>query len=97
VGHATIARVAADEIEFLPGRSGCSRLKGGLETRLSQADSTSGALASSHPIVLTLYLRNGLGVERTVPTEFLRRGEGGKPALRRGVSLVLSKLPREAS
>src|SRR6185437_8702315 len=82
---------------FPPGRSGGSWLNGGLEARISRADPARATLAAGHPLVVSLHLRNGLGVARDVPTEFLRPDGDGKPALRRGVSLVLSKLPKTAN
>lgn len=49
---------------------------------------------TGRPILVALRLFNARGVERPAPTEFLRVGADGKPALRRGVSLVLSEIPR---
>jgi hypothetical protein len=45
------------------------------------------------PILVTLRLHNARGVERSAPTEFVRPASDGKPALRRGVSLVLNEIP----
>jgi hypothetical protein len=44
---------------------------------------------------VTFRLRNGLGVEQAVPTEFVRPADHGKPALRRGVGLALFEVPRD--
>ena len=48
-----------------------------------------GGLPPGRPIVITLKIRNCRGVERPVPTEFIRPSDDGKPALRRGLSLAL--------
>ena len=46
------------------------------------------------PILVTLRLYNVRGIEQSAPTEFVRAGADGKPALRRGVSLVLNEHPQ---
>ena len=54
------------------------------------------AIPPGRPIVATLRLRNDRGVEQPVPTEFLRPGDDGRPALRRGVAIVLKELPKRS-
>ena len=46
-------------------------------------------------ILVSLRLYNVRGVERSAPTEFVRAAADGKPALRRGVSLVLNEHPKD--
>lgn len=98
VGHATIARVPAAEIEF-PSTAYAYRsptLPGGLEAYLVLADVPRLPIPQGRPIMATLQLRNDRGVEQKVPTEFVRPGDDGKPALRRGVSLVLTEQPKRS-
>jgi len=94
VGHATIARVAASEIEFSPDRNRRLILPGGLSARVETAEPPIAVFRPGQPVLVTLRLHNARGVERSVPTEFVRAGADGKPALRRGVSLVLEELPK---
>jgi hypothetical protein len=94
VGHATIARVPAAEIEFPSTPYWNPTLPGGLEAHLVLPDMKRAAIPAGRPIPVTLRLRNDKGVDQTVPTEFLRPGDDGKPALRRGVSLVLTEQPK---
>jgi hypothetical protein len=94
VGHATIARVAASEIEFSPDHQRRLNLPGGLSARLETAEPPIAVFRPGQPILVTLRLYNVHGVEQSSPTEFARAGADGQPALRRGISLVLKEIPR---
>ncbi|WP_435016305.1 hypothetical protein TA3x_003869 [Tundrisphaera sp. TA3] len=94
VGHATIARVPAAEIEFPSAPYRPLMLTSGLEAHLAIPDMTRAPIPPGRPIVATLRLRNDKGVDQKVATEFLRQGTDGKPALRRGVSIVLKEIPK---
>ena len=96
VGHATIARVPAAEIEFPSTAYWNPTLSGGLEAHLVLADVPRPPIPQGQPIMATLRLRNDRGVEQKVPTEFVRPVDDGKPALRRGVSLVLTEQPKRS-
>jgi hypothetical protein len=89
VGHGTIARVAAPEIEFSPDRHRRLTLPGGLAARIETVDPSVAVFRAGQPILVALRLHNVRGVERSAPTEFIRAGADGKPALRRGLSLVM--------
>ena len=94
VGHATIARVAASEIEFSPDRDRRLTLPSGLSARIEPDELPSAVFRPGQPILVTLRIHNARGVEQSAPTEFVRAGAGGKPALRRGMALVLTEIPR---
>ncbi len=96
VGHATIARVPASEIEFSPDRYRRLNLTSGLSARLETADPSVTLFPPGQPVLVTLRLHNAHGIEQSAPTEFIRAAADGKPALRRGVSLVLNVRPRDA-
>ncbi len=89
VGHHNIARAPADEIEL--GKPNVLRwkLKGGVfaDTELVEPKKT--VFQTGQPIVVRMRLQNVTGVDRSSPTEFLRPGPDGKPALRQGVNLSL--------
>ncbi len=89
VGHATIARVPASEIEFSPDSNGRLDLANGLAARLATADPSVAVFRPGEPVPVMLRLYNVRGIEQSAPTEFIRAGADGKQALRRGVSLVL--------
>ena len=89
VGHATIARAPASEIEFPPDPYRGPSLTDGLDARLEVANPVDGGIAPGRPIVVTLKVRNCQGVDRPVPTEFIRPGDDGNPALRRGLTIAL--------
>ena len=92
VGPHGIARVPAAEIELNPGPycQGWSALPGGLDARLEPVEPPRIGYEPGQPIRVALGLRNRRGVENTAPTEFLRRGDDGRPALRRGIALAVS-------
>ncbi len=94
VGHATFARVAASEIEFSPDSHRRLTLPSGLSARIETAEPPNAVFRPGQPIVVTLRLYNVRGAEQSAPTEFVRAGADGKPALRRGVSMVLDEIPR---
>ena len=96
VGHATIARVPASEIEFSPDRTLGLNLAGGLSARLETADPSVVVFPPGQPVLVMLRLHNIRGIEQSAPTEFIRAGADGKFALRRGVSLVLNKRPDDS-
>jgi hypothetical protein len=93
VGHATIARAAAAEIEFSPDSSRRPNLPSGLSPRIEPVDATVSVFRQGQPILVELRLYNARGTERMAPTEFLRTAADGKPALRRGVSVTVSEIP----
>ncbi len=97
VGPHGIARVPAAEIEVSSVRGGPRwiALPGGLDAWLQSDKPSRIAYEPDQPIRVVLGLRNRRGVENTAPTEFLRRGDDGRPALRRGVTLAVSySVPR---
>ena len=91
VGHHTIARVPASEIEFgsryFPG----GQLKGGLTARAEAVEKPGPGFAPGQPILVALHLQNRLGVPRPGPTDLLRPAPDGKPSLRKGLTLVLRR------
>jgi hypothetical protein len=93
-GHATIARVAASEIEFSPDHRRRLTLPSGLSARLETAEPPVAVFRPGQPVFVTLRLFNARGIERPAPTEFVRAGADGKPALRRGLSLALKNVPK---
>ena len=95
IGHATVARVPASEIEFSPDRYRRLNLTSGLSARLETADPSVTVFPPGEPVFITLRLHNAHGIEQSAPTEFIRAGADGKPALRRGVSLALNVRPRD--
>jgi hypothetical protein len=94
-GPGTIARLPASEIAFPDSnyRSGASPR--GLGVQVRRSDTTQPSYTSGGPVLVTFLLRNGLGVDRTAPTEFTRPSADGKPALRRGIDLLLFDLPSD--
>jgi hypothetical protein len=95
VGHATIARALASEVEFPPDDFGWRSLPDGLDARLELSSPVDGGIPPGRPVSVTLKIRNRRGVERPVPTEFLRPADDGKPALRRGLTLALFSVAQE--
>jgi hypothetical protein len=49
-------------------------------------------LADKSPLVVRLSIRNRLGVPQTLPTQFVVKSNDGKPAIRPGMSITLSRL-----
>ena len=85
VGHHVIARVPASEIELSDGRftyNTWGRLPAGLDARVEPVEAPTAGYEPGRPILMALRIRNRRGVEHAAPTEFLRRGAGGPPALR---------------
>ena len=71
--------------------------RGAWSPRRVLVDPRKTAYQPGQPIVVTLRLQNRSGVDRSSPTEFVRPGPDGKPALRQGVNLSLwrsTKRPR---
>ena len=89
VGHHTIARAPASEVEFSGERYRWANLPGGLDARAETIEPRESGFEPGRPIVVALRVRNRMGGDRSSPTEFLRPGADGKPALRRGVGLAL--------
>jgi|GEM_PF-3463045 len=98
VGHHVIARVPASEIKF-EGRLGpWPDLKGSRDAWTELAEPCPTGYEPGRPIVVALRIRNRLGVPQSSPTEFVRPTPDGRSALRKGVSLSLSRLTtREAA
>lgn len=90
VGHGTMARVAASEIDFAPDLDRGLRLPGGLSARVETQGSATAVFAAGKPVPVTLRLYNDRGVDNAAPTEFVRMRPGARPALLRGVTLVLN-------
>ncbi len=84
IGRYVIAKAPADEIEFREWRLGLQRLSDTLEGNLL----TSGAPT---PTVFRLRLRNASGLDRSIPTEFVRMEEGKVVALRKGITLQIAR------
>ena len=97
VGHATIARAPASEVEFPPDAFGWRSLPDGLDARLELSSPVDGGIPPGRSVSVTLKIRNRRGVERPVPTEFLRPADDGKPALRRGLTLALFSVAQETT
>jgi hypothetical protein len=96
VGHHVIGRVPAAEIEFR-GEWHWRALTGGLDAKTAMVDSRPTGYEPGRPVLAKLLIRNRLGVAHSSPTEFIRPGPDGKPALRKGVTLVLSYAGRGGS
>jgi hypothetical protein len=88
VGHHVIGRAPAAEIEFA-NQFGPWSIDGGLEARTELAEPRAAGYEPGRPIWVTMHIRNRLGVPRSSPTEFIRPGPDGQPALRKGVTLSL--------
>ncbi|WP_406698713.1 hypothetical protein V5E97_07485 [Singulisphaera sp. Ch08] len=95
VGHHIIARAPASEIEF--GRQYEPNLKGGLAASMAQVEPRTIGYEPGRPILVGLQLQNRHGVAHSSPTEFVRPGPDGKPALRNGVNLTLWHFPSRGS
>ena len=95
VGPHRIARVPAAEIELGGGRryQSWESLPGGLDASLEPVEPRNVGDGSGQPIHLILRIRNRRGVESAAPTEFLRRGEDGRPLPRRGVTIPVFYAP----
>ena len=89
VGHHVIARAPASEIEFTTRFGPWWNLQGGLDLTTEMVESRPEGYEPGRPILVTLRIRNRLGISRSSPTEFFRPGPDGKPALRKGVNLAL--------
>ncbi|MEJ7636664.1 MAG: hypothetical protein WKF75_01435 [Singulisphaera sp.] len=61
-------------------------LEGGLDARTEMVEPRTTGYEPGRPILVTLHIRNRLGVARSSPTEFVRPGPDAKPALRKGVN-----------
>jgi hypothetical protein len=91
VGSHVIARVPASEIEIGDERTRnfWAPLAGGLDVRIESAQPRESGYQPGQPVLIALKFRNRRGVEQPAPTEFLRQGSDGRPALRRGVTLAV--------
>ncbi len=83
VGHHVIARAPAAEVEFT-GRGGPFAFEGGLSAEFKLVDAGEKPYELGRPIPVGLRVVNRLGVPREAPTEFVRPGPDGKPALAQG-------------
>ena len=99
VGPHVIARVPAAEIELRAGVSSVigARSRAGWTRRIEPVEPRSDGYEPGRPILMAVRIRNRRGVENTAPTEFLRRGDDGRPALRRGVALAVFYSPPSPS
>ena len=91
VGQHTVARAAASEIEFASQFGPWWNLKGGLDARFEMVESRTTGYEPGQPILVALSIRNRLGVARSSPTDLIRPGADGKPALRNGVGLSMCR------
>jgi hypothetical protein len=92
VGAGPPARVPAGEVEF-PPPWGWSELPGGLDCLLeTAAPAPGGHYVAGKPLTVRLKLRNRSGVDRTVPSLWLRKGGEGVE-LRAGLSVEVFYLP----
>jgi hypothetical protein len=89
VGHHVVDRAPASEIEFTSQFSPWWNLEGGLDARTEMVEPGRNGYEPGRPILVAIHIRNRLGVARTCPTEFVRPGPDGRPALRKGVELSL--------
>ncbi len=89
VGHHVVAKAPASEVEFACTFGGPFMLSSGLAATLGTVDAEATSYAPASPIPIALRVANRLGVPRAAPTEFVRPGADGKPALRKGITLKL--------
>jgi hypothetical protein len=97
-----MARVPATDIEFPPHPNWQrdTLLSNGLTASLTLPGFRpvpGVSLRVGEPIVAAVTLQNRLGSDRTFPTGFVRKADGGKPALRRGISLEVRFTPLSPS
>jgi hypothetical protein len=97
VGHATIARAPASEIELPLDRHRGPSLPNGLDVRLELLSPAEGGIPQGRPVVVSLKIRNRRVVDQPVATEFLRPADDGKPALRRGLTLALFDVAQDTA
>ncbi|MHB9023161.1 MAG: hypothetical protein ACYC7E_03165 [Armatimonadota bacterium] len=91
VGPHELAKVPAAEIELVLGDSWrIGRLSHGVGCQVQLQDGHIATSGMPIPVNVTLY--NHSGVAQRIPTELLRQGVDGKPALREGVTLILEYL-----
>jgi hypothetical protein len=90
VGHHVVSRAPASEIEFSTGFSPWWwNLTGGLDARTEMVDAPTTSYEPGRPIVVAIHIRNRVGTAKASPTEFIGRAADGKPALRKGINLLL--------
>jgi hypothetical protein len=91
VGPHVIARVPAAEIQLAAAGPAdrWGQLSRGLDAQIAPAGPGRDVLTPGRPVPLIVRIRNRRGVDDEVPTDFLRRGPGGRLSLRRGVSLAV--------
>ena len=88
VGHHVIGRAPAAEIEFRGGWRWWP-LKGGLDATTAMVDTRPAGYEPGRPVLVKALIRNRLGVAHSSPTEFVRPAADGKPALRKGLKVVV--------
>ena len=93
VGHHTVARAPAAEIEFSSQPYLWRNLPGGLDGLLELVVPRPARFEPGQPVLVVTRIRNRLGVAQSCPTEFLRLTSDGKPALRQGIKLSLWHSP----
>ncbi len=92
VGRHELAKVPAEDVEFINEHAlGTGRLTHGIACRLSLPDGN--VYGAGVPKTIIVTLRNYRGVAQRVPVELFRTGADGKPALRRGIELLLRYTP----
>lgn len=92
VGASTVGRAPAEELEFSDAGYHPVPIGSRLGVRLTFVNPPEGLEAGFRPgasMGVAVRLRNRTGLDQTVPTEFVRLGPDGKPALRPGVAFKL--------
>jgi len=96
VSSGRVGRAPAEEVEFREGPYyGFERPINPVGVRLSFVDppkTLPNEFPPGGPSLVAVRLRNHLGLDQTVPTEFIRPGPDGKPALRPGVTIKLTRV-----
>jgi hypothetical protein len=94
VGAGTVGRAPAEEVVFYRTRFGGEPPEGRFGVEVTLPDPPEGdekGFPPGAPLVATVRLRNLKGLDQSVPTEFVRHDADGKPALRRGIALKLTR------
>ena len=91
VGYHVVARCRPRRSSSAALMATGQRLKGGIDARVELAEPHKTRFDPARPVLVNLLIRNRLGESRSAPTEFLQKGAEGKPAIRKGVYLVLRR------
>jgi hypothetical protein len=94
VGAHTVRRAPADEIRLYEPPYFWGPVKGRLgakSTLVNPPKTFEEGVRPGEPLVVSVRLRNLTGLDQSVPTEFIRPDADGKPALRSGITLKLTR------